>query len=42
MAAQKLAREKYYTEYHVQVCTLDRVSHFKLDEATTPTAPSVR
>ena len=22
--AQKLARQKYYTEYHVQVCTLDR------------------
>ena len=33
-AAQKLAREKYYTEYHIQVCTLDRESKFKLlDEA---------
>ena len=28
-AAQKLAREKYYTEYSVQVCTLDRESKFK-------------
>lgn len=27
-AAQKLAREKYYTEYHIQVCTLDRESKF--------------
>jgi heme-degrading monooxygenase HmoA len=31
-AAQKLAREKYYTEYHIQVCTLDRESKFKLPE----------
>src|SRR6267154_3358764 len=31
-AAQKLAREKYYTEYHVQVCTLDRESKFKATE----------
>jgi len=31
-AAQKLAREKYYTEYHIQVCTLDRESKFKLRE----------
>ena len=29
IAAQKLARTKYYTEYHVQVCTLDRESKFK-------------
>jgi heme-degrading monooxygenase HmoA len=28
-AAQRLAREKYYTEYHIQVCTLDRESKFK-------------
>ncbi|MGA2895958.1 MAG: antibiotic biosynthesis monooxygenase [Xanthobacteraceae bacterium] len=32
IAAQKLARQKYYTEYHVQVCTLDRESKFKADE----------
>ena len=31
-AAQKLAREKYYTEYSVQVCTLDRESKFKAAE----------
>ena len=29
-AAQKLAREKYYTEYDIQVCTRDRESKFKL------------
>jgi len=40
VAAQKLAREKYYTEYHVQVCTLERESQFKPDEAAVPTAPS--
>src|SRR5262245_444214 len=40
VAAQKLAREKYYTEYHVQVCTLDRESQFKADEAAVPAAPS--
>ena len=27
-AAQKLAREKYYSEYHIQVCTVDRQSSF--------------
>jgi hypothetical protein len=30
-----LAREKYYTEYHIQVCTLDRESKFKLSEQAT-------
>jgi len=29
IAAQKLARQKYYTEYLIQVCTLDRESKFK-------------
>jgi len=33
VAAQKLARQKYYTEYHVQVCTLVRESKFKAPEA---------
>ena len=28
-AAQKMARDKYYTEYRIQVCTLDRESKFK-------------
>ena len=28
IAAQKNARLKYYTEYSVQVCTLDRKSRF--------------
>jgi heme-degrading monooxygenase HmoA len=32
IAAQKLAREKYYTEYRVQVCTLGRESKFKAME----------
>jgi heme-degrading monooxygenase HmoA len=35
IAAQKLARTKYYTEYHVQVCTLDRESKFKAKETAT-------
>jgi heme-degrading monooxygenase HmoA len=34
IAAQKLARQKYYSEYHVQVCTLDRESKFKAKEAS--------
>jgi heme-degrading monooxygenase HmoA len=33
IAAQKLARQKYYSEYSVQVCTLDRESKFNADEA---------
>ena len=32
IAAQKLARTKYYTEYHAQVCRLDRESKFKAAE----------
>jgi heme-degrading monooxygenase HmoA len=32
IAAQKLARQKYYSEYSVQVCTLDRESKFNADE----------
>ena len=28
--AQKQACEKYYTEYHIQVCRLERESKFKL------------
>jgi heme-degrading monooxygenase HmoA len=37
-AAQKLAREKYYSEYHIQVCTLDRESKFRAQGAAKPTA----
>jgi len=37
-AAQKLAREKYYSEYRIQVCTLDRESKFKAQEAAKPAA----
>jgi hypothetical protein len=35
---QKLARDIYYTKYHVQVCTLDRDSRFRAGEEwrTTP------
>ena len=40
IAAQQLARQKYYTEYHVQVCTLDRESRFKADEAAMAASPS--
>ena len=32
MAAQRKGREKYYTEYHVQVCKLERESKFKAAE----------
>jgi heme-degrading monooxygenase HmoA len=32
IAAQKLARTKYYSEYHVQVCRLERESKFKAAE----------
>jgi heme-degrading monooxygenase HmoA len=35
--AQKLARLKYYTEYHVQVCTLDRESKYKARETVQNT-----
>jgi heme-degrading monooxygenase HmoA len=31
--AIKLARQKYYVEYSVQVCTLDRESKFKASDA---------
>jgi heme-degrading monooxygenase HmoA len=27
--AQRLARQRYYTEYHLQVCELVRDSHYK-------------
>ena len=33
VAAQKLARQKYYTSYHVQVCTLDRESKFEAKDS---------
>ncbi len=38
IAAQKLARTKYYSEYHVQVCTLDRESKFKAEAAANEPA----
>jgi len=37
-AAQMLAREKYYLDYHIQVCTLDRESKFKTADAATAQA----
>jgi len=40
IAAQKLARQRYYTEYHVQVCTLNRESRFKADEPAMATSPA--
>ena len=39
IAAQKLARQKYYSEYSVQVCTLDRESKFNAEE-TSKRAPA--
>ena len=38
IAAQKLARQKYYTEYHVQVCTLNRESKFKAQDVAPAAA----
>jgi|SRR5580692_1455657 heme-degrading monooxygenase HmoA len=37
VTAQKLARQKYYAEYGVQVCTLDRESKFLAKETTAAT-----
>ncbi len=40
VAAQRLARQKYYTAYHVQVCRLERESRFSAAEAAELTAPA--
>ncbi len=42
IAAQKLARQKYYTEYHVQVCTLARESKFKAQEGLKSAAAAAQ
>ena len=42
LAAQRLARQKYYVEYHVQVCTLDRESRFKAQEGADEKAHAAR
>jgi heme-degrading monooxygenase HmoA len=36
ITAQKMARQKYYTAYSVQVCTLDRESKFEAKESAVP------
>ncbi len=41
IAAQKLARQKYYTAYHVQVCTLDRESKFRAENAVDAAAAAM-
>jgi heme-degrading monooxygenase HmoA len=41
IAAQKLARQKYYTAYHVQVCTLDRESKFRAEDAVDAAAAAM-
>ncbi len=41
LAAQRLARQKYYTEYQIQVCTLDRETKFKAQEPAQPAAAAV-
>lgn len=33
-AAQKLAREKYYLDYYIQICTLERESKFIAADAS--------
>ena len=35
LVAQKMARQKYYTAYNVQVCTLDRESKWNLPQEAT-------
>ncbi len=35
LAAQKLARQQYYSEYHLQVCTLTRGSKYNAAERLT-------
>jgi heme-degrading monooxygenase HmoA len=37
IAAQKMARQKYYTEYSVQVCTLDREAKYTAKETSQGT-----
>ncbi len=36
IAAQKMARQKFYIEYHIQVCTLDRESKFIAQDVANP------
>jgi heme-degrading monooxygenase HmoA len=38
-AAQRKARESYYSEYHIQICEVAREAHFTVDEAAPATAP---
>ena len=38
IAAQRLARTKYYTEYNVQICRLERESKFKAADAAAAQA----
>ena len=38
IAAQKLARTKYYTEYNVQICRLERESKFKATDTAAAQA----
>jgi len=38
LAAQKLARQKFYSEYHIQVCTVDRESQFKAPDSAKAAA----
>jgi heme-degrading monooxygenase HmoA len=42
LVAQKLARQKYYTEYRIQVCTLDRESKFKAQEPAESATAAVQ
>jgi len=37
IVAQKLGRQKYYTEYSVQVCSLDREAKFKAKDPPAET-----
>jgi heme-degrading monooxygenase HmoA len=37
-AAQRKARERYYSEYHIQICEVTRDSHFSVEEAAPVTS----
>ena len=40
IAAQRLGRQRFYQEYHVQVCSLDRESKFKAGNGSPAASPS--
>ena len=39
-AAQRKARESYYSEYHIQICEIVREAQFTAETAAAATSPS--